>query len=62
MMVKHAQVGVGCYVEPNMPHIRGIENVPVVIHSSDFKLENNLELTKLSSLLAAAKLVRMWLT
>lgn len=27
----------GLHVEPNIPHIEGIENVPTVFHSSEFK-------------------------
>lgn len=27
----------GLHVEPNLPHINGIENVPLLIHSSEFK-------------------------
>jgi dimethylaniline monooxygenase (N-oxide forming) len=36
----------GLHVTPNIPHIEGLGNVPVVLHSSDFKIKNQFGVGK----------------
>ncbi|KAK2591184.1 hypothetical protein QQS21_011118, partial [Conoideocrella luteorostrata] len=36
----------GLHVEPNLPHVQGLENVPRVIHSSQFKARKQFDKSK----------------
>lgn len=45
----------GLHVDPNIPHIEGIERVPIVIHSSKFKKREEFGIDKTILVLGAGE-------
>ena len=37
----------GLHVLPDIPHIKGIEHVPIVLHSSEYKLKSQFGINKI---------------